>query len=401
MKKKTIAFDMALNITAAALPVAALQLFFLPHIASRLGGDAYGLLITIIAVFSIIPITMGNVLNNIRLIVDRKYNEEQIEGDFNILVCGLLFISTLLVTVIAFIIDPQPSALSLFITVVAADLMLLNEYYIVAFRLKINYKFILIANCFKVAGYYIGYKFFIITGFWQIVYIVGELLCLVFISCTSRLWKEPLQKTAYFKQCSFDTGELLIAKTINNALVYADKLIIYPLLGGTNVSIYYAATVIGKMVSMAINPMNSVALTYLSKIRSKSDKLFTYTMGIGSILCIAGYFICILISRPLLSFLYPQFVDSAMQFVYVTTAIIVVRTLIAIADPFILRFFAMKWQILLNGLTFLIYIVLCLVLMRFFGLMGFCVGILVTNCLKLLYMIRIYYSKTAHSIDVK
>ena len=399
MKKNNITFDMILNIIAAALPVAALQLYFLPQLANALGGDDYGLLVTIIAVFSIIPVTMGNVLNNIRLIVDQKYNEEKVQGDFNVIVSCLLVLSTIIMLAVTYIIDPHPSALDLIFTIIVADLMLLNEYLLVAFRLIINYKFILIANTFKVIGYFVGYKVFGIMGHWQFVYIVGELFCFTFILITTNLWKEPFQKTKHFKQCASDTGELLIAKTINNALVYADKLIIYPLLGGVSVSVYYTATVIGRMVSMAINPMNSVALTYLSKIRKKPDKLFTYAMGIGVILCAVGYFICIFISRPILTFLYPQFVDNAMKYIYVTTAIIVVRTLIAIADPFILRFFAMKWQILLNGFTFIIYIALCLVLLKIYGLMGFCIGILITNCLKLIYMVRIYYSKTAHSMD--
>ena len=65
MSKKIIN-DMLLNLIATAIPVAVLQLIILPMLSNRMGSDEYGLAVTMLSVFNVIPASFGNVLNNIR-----------------------------------------------------------------------------------------------------------------------------------------------------------------------------------------------------------------------------------------------------------------------------------------------------------------------------------------------
>ena len=111
----------------------------------------------------------------------------------------------------------------------------------------------------------------------------------------------------------------------------------------------------------------------------------------GGILCAFGYVVCILISRPVLLFLYPQFADAAMKLIYITTGTAIMQTMIAIADPFVLKFFEMKWQVLLNGCTAAVYVTLGLLLLKGFGVTGFCYGVLITNVIKFIIMLLIYH----------
>ena len=68
-KGKKIVFDMFLNIVATAIPTFVLQLIILPLISGKMESQNYGLLVTILALLKIVPSTMGNVLNNIRLLL--------------------------------------------------------------------------------------------------------------------------------------------------------------------------------------------------------------------------------------------------------------------------------------------------------------------------------------------
>lgn len=154
----------------------------------------------------------------------------------------------------------------------------------------------------------------------------------------------------------------------------ADKILLYPLLGGTMVSVYYAATVFSKVVSLAITPINSVALSYLSKINKKTNSLFKWTYIVGIVVCGIGYIMTIILSRPVLSILYPKYVDAAMQYIWITSGTIVVSVLTSMITPFVLRFFDIKWQIWINGITTIMYIIISLSLLKLGGLMGFCVG---------------------------
>ena len=83
--KKKIVVDMCLNIIAVTIPVAVLQLIVYPITAKSIGGDSYGLMITIYSVWIMISNSLGNVLNNIRLLYENAYLKQNIKGNFNIL----------------------------------------------------------------------------------------------------------------------------------------------------------------------------------------------------------------------------------------------------------------------------------------------------------------------------
>ena len=78
---------------------------------------------------------------------------------------------------------------------------------------------------------------------------------------------------------------------------------------------------------LAITPINSVALSYLSKINKKTNSLFKWTYIVGIVVCGIGYIMTIILSRPVLSILYPKYVDAAMQYIWITSGTIVVSVL--------------------------------------------------------------------------
>ncbi len=215
-------------------------------------------------------------------------------------------------------------------------------------------------------------------------------MSLLYIGSKSDLWKEPISLTPRFQHTTWQTTLLLISNVLNRVITYADKLLIYPILGGTMVAVYYAATVFGKVVSLVITPVNSVALTYLSKASKEKENMLRSALLLGLLICGVGYVVCIAISRPVLEILYPQFVDQSMEYIYITTATTVVYALISIVNPFILKFFDMKWQIVINSGTAIVYVTFCLGFLNLWGLWGFCLGALVTNVLKLFIMLGIY-----------
>ena len=390
---------MALNIVATAIPTFVLQLLILPNLAKFMSDDNYGLLVTVLAFLNVMPSTMGNVLNNIRLLYNENYVETNNEGDFNILLAILEGVNFLSVTVFLFYYDSNLTLFTVLMTGITALLWLAREYFLVAFRLIINYRAILLCNVIMVGGYGIGYLLFLGTKVWQVIYISGLLCSLIYCFIRSRLWKEPFKITPLFKRTSTQGLLLLIAKILNRLLVYADKIIVFPVLGGALVSVYYAATVFGKVVSLMITPVNSVVLTYLAKAKKKTDSMLKSALLVGIAVCAVGYIVCVLISRPVLSILYPQYVDSAMNYIYLTTGTTVLYALISIVDPFIMKFFDMKWQIAINGGTVVVYLALGISFMIPWGLIGFCVGALLTNVLKLLFMIFIYYRCKALDLE--
>lgn len=389
--KKKIAVDMLLNIVASAIPVFVLQLLILPSLASCMDADAYGLLVTLLALLNVVPATIGNVLNNIRLIYGNS--EENLRGrkaDYQVLLLLMALANLIVVAVVSYLYERELSAVSLILTLIVSELWLLREYYIVAFRIKINYTNIVISNLFLVVGYLIGFGAFFVLHRWQIIYILGYLFSLLYIFTRCDLWKESLSISPHFKEITWQTVLLLISGILTRITTYADKLLIFPVLGGAAVSVYYAATLSGKVISLTITPVSSVMLSYLSKAKKKDEKIFNQVFLGSLFLCLIGYFICLALSRPILSLLYPAYVDEAMGYVFLTTGTSVLTALSSVINPFVLSFFDMKWQVSINATYMVVYVALSMSLLSILGLYGFCIGSLISIVTKLLLMLLIY-----------
>ena len=80
-----------------------------------------------------------------------------------------------------------------------------------------------------------------------------------------------------------------------------------------------------------------------------------------------------------------------MPYIFLTIAASLVSALSRLVNPFIMKYFNMGWQIAINGVTTAIYMIICLVLLYFFGLFGFCLGTLLTYILKFIFILIIYF----------
>ncbi|MGN0170892.1 MAG: hypothetical protein ACI39H_09060 [Lachnospiraceae bacterium] len=386
--RKKIFFDMGLNMVATAIPVFVLQLFILPLLSSHMSSDNYGLVVTVLSLFNVVSSTMGNTLNNIRLIKGAQCEKEY---NFNIILIILAGTNFIIIFIFSFFYYGDLSYFSLLLNIIVATLWLFKEYYIVGFRIKLNYLNIVKSNLILTCGYVVGYGIFLITDYWQCIYISGLLSCFVFISTKVKFWKEPLEINKDFKGLLWQTILLLISSVLYRVPTYADKLIIYPILGGTCVSIFYVATLFGKIVSMVITPVSGVILSYLSKTKKKDGKSFSTVFVISIVVGVVGYFLCLLISRPLLGIIYPDYIENAMKYIPITTGTVVITALITIVDPFVLRFFDMKWQVFINACYVVFYLLISLIFLQLWNLLGFCVGALVTSILKLTLEVFIFY----------
>jgi len=406
--KKKIVIDMIINIISTAMPTIALQLILLPILSGKLSGNDYGLVLTFLSLFNVLPATIGVVLNNIRLLYDNDYKKNKLVGDFQLLLVIFESINVVITLILCFFYINNSNIIDIILVISISILWLMREYYIVTFRLILNYKSIFINNIFLVVGYFIGFILYEITKYWQFIYIIGLIFSGIHIYYKSNIIKEKIVKTKFFRKVSIDCILLTIATLMSRIITFSDKLILYPLIGGTMVSVYYVSTIFSKIISMAINPINSVALSYLSKLNKKPDKLFKQTYIVGLMVCILGYIVSIIISRPILSFLYPKYVDAAMKYIFVNSATICVNVLVSIITPFVLKFFDIKWQIVINGLSAVTYILLTIVLFYCFGMMGFCIGILLSNIIKLItttfifiFMKGKYYDKKNNQINIE
>lgn len=390
MNSKKMVFDSLFNILATAVPVIVLQIVILPLVGVKLGQENYGVVITLISVSTVFSIPFGNVLNNIRLLMDEKYKENDVVGDFNFLLICSVFCNTFLVIASLIIMKSSLNVIHIILLILVSGLNIVREYFLVGFRLSLNYKKILENNIIQAIGYLIGLIIFNFLNYWELIYISGLLLSIYFIFKNSDLYKEGIVRSILFKDTFYQSCMLFISVFLKTFLTYADRILLFPLLGATAVSIYYSSSVVGKILGMAIMPISSVILSYLRNSNELSKKNFIKLLIVLLSICFISYFVINIISYPLLKLLYPKWYYESIKLIPVNTATALIVTITSILHPFLLKFRHMKWQMIINIVNLLSYIIFIYVLFNAYGLLGFCLGLLISNIIKLFLMIGIY-----------
>ena len=141
--------------------------------------------------------------------------------------------------------------------------------------------------------------------------------------------------------------------------------------------------------SLGIHPVYIVILTvtvgilYIFSVRMIShayDEILTRNWFLFS----SGFNIfCLLVSRFVLTILYPQFVDEAMKLIPISTLSLCVSSFVNIIHPLALKSIKTNRQIIISGAGLLCYVVLALTLYKPYGLMGCCIALLISYIVKL------------------
>lgn len=392
MKKKIIS-DVILNMIATFIPMFVLQFVILPQVAIDIGADLYGELLTVIAFVYLISTSFGSVLNNSKLIHYKNYeaNNIEINQDYNIILSVFLLANIIIVTLGMLYYGDNLDSFSSLSLILISVILLTNTYLNVEFRIKLNFKNILMSSVMLFIGYLIGYILFLITGFWSLIYLLGLGISLIFILFKTRKDSKKLKMTKMFRVTFVETLLLLVSGFLVTLGAYIDKLILFPLLGGEAVSVYYTSTIVGKTIALAIGPITGVLLSYMAHMKLFSKNNFKILLFISLLVGVGSYGFVLLVSRPLLTIVYPQYVEEAMKYVSITTMSIILTIIASVINPVLLKFMKAKWQLYINTIYIVIYVAFGLVLLNNHGLIGFCLGILVANIAKLIFMISIYF----------
>lgn len=382
-------WDAGANIAATLIPQMILQLVVLPAMADGTSAETYAAIVTMLSVLNLFPGTFGNTINNVRLVYRGKYERTKQNGDFQV-----LFITGCVLSIVcvigAAILYGFISVIDCLLLCIVAFCWVAREYYCVAFRLTLDYRKVFVNSIWLSIGYAIGFLVFRLTKQWEFVYLVGQAMSLLHILRNTRLCREPIKAGTGFREVAVETAELGFSNVLARGLAYADRLMLYPILGGNAVTIYYVSSLAGKLLSTAIGPINSVVLSYLARRNEKPVALFRRSMFLCVFLCTGVYFAIQLLAPLVLTVLYPAYVKEALQYIGVVSVASLVYVLISVAAPFTLRYYAMKWQMVINGTSLVLYVLLGLALASSHGLMGFCFSTLISNLIKLFMLVGLF-----------
>ncbi len=389
---KRIIIDFAYSFIAYALPTIMLQFVIQPLIAGRTTADENGLFVTLFNVVKLMVSIFIMPLANLRLLKKQECEKDiRINSFFNFLFVIAISATILIGTGLnGFYRNFSFNIGDIMRLLIILILMGIHDYYMISFRLVLNYKKIVIDNVLIVIGYGLGMLLFVRTGLWEFIFITGYLFGTFYVLLNTTLWKS-IPNTGHGKGIARQYGELSASSMLSMTSIYCDRLIIYPILGGFDVSVYNSAAVVSKAISVISAPLRNVLLSYIVNnngiviSKKKIKKLlpisiiaFAFVFGV---FWIFSYFACEL--------LYPKYAAAAMPFIPVITFAVMIQMVGAIMNIALLRFAETKVQTIISAIKLGVYLIAVFVLavVAHTGLWGFCIAILLADITYVLAVI--------------
>lgn len=389
---KNVSQDVVLNIIASFVSTGVMQLVLYPQLALNLDDDNYGEMLTIMGIVNVLALTFGNNLCNARIILNEKYKQQGKIGDFHLLLYYSVMLASIIV--IGFNFYFKWKWFFLLSIVILTGVTILKSYYLVAFRIEINYKKNLYANIIMAIFYILGAFLFIKVITWPWVFSLACISGIIYIAFSSKILKESLKKTDSYCSTRKVVLLLIVSGLIGNITMYLDRFIVYPALGGSSVSYYTVASFFPKTLAIVLLPITSVLLTYIASDRIIMTRKRFNWINIGLAIFITLFFILSISIGPFITkLLYPTLFESSSSYIVLAAIGVVIGSAVTFNGTVVLAKAPSYWQVILAVINLSVYFIACVILVKYYALYGLCYGVIISNTINLLvnYLVGYYY----------
>ena len=379
--------DLSMSITAIAVMNIVIQFVMYPFLERNLGVEKYGVTLSVISVIAILAGTLGTSANYSRMVTSMHEDIHYTNGDYNIILlvlsalCGVGSIFYLKYLGIA---TPITSVLIVILMILTA----FRYYSDVQYKMSGNFFRYMLFYISVAVGYIIGILVYRLYGEWMLALIVGELTSFIFAIFSGTIYrKDILRPSKDFMPVCQSMGFLLLSTLIENLTLNADRLVLMVFAGGGAVTVYYVASLLGKVIAMLSTPINSLIISNLLKYKGGlTKKMWTVaTLGVSA-LGLCAFIGCTIVS-PLLNLLYPDLKGEVER--YIAPSIIgqIFYFISGILLVILLKFRGEKNQFLFN-LAYVIEFFAIVILGTYLGgLDGFVYSALAANAIRFIAVI--------------
>ena len=377
--------DFTLNIIAVFLFMMTPQLLIYPYLSRILPIGEYGTILTMMAIVTVSAIAFGEALSNTRVLMNGEYSSKKLVGDYNIIFALVTILNAVIVALAVGLLFDR-SFTDIIACVAISMLYLFRTYYMTAFKIAINYKKILITSLFEVLGYLLGFYFAVQSGIWFLPFLFGETFAYIYLLFASNIVKDNFTFTQLFKKSFRKYVFLFPASLLTHAIFQLDKFLIYLSMDSAQVAVFTVSTFLGRIMGLVIIPVAGVLLAYYAKESRMTLKRFYKNMGLALAVNVVFLALIYTVGEPVLQFLYPTLTDGAMEYFYIANLAMIIIIFSNIINPTLLRYGKSSWQMIINGIYVVLYVVAGIIGINANGLMGFCYSILIANCIKVVFM---------------
>ena len=385
--KGKIAANTVYTIAGALVLNGVLQILVYPRLASELGAEANGTVLYLMAFVNILGPSIGQALNNSRLVLRRDMDVSN--GDFNLEI--LLYTALGAAVTLIAARNALPGG--------AAVLILLTNfryYGDVEYRLSLNYRGFFIYYAICGAGYAAGCLLYRLTGAWYVIFLTGEACALLYLAATGSVFRNFFARSPFFRAVLRKGSALVLSYFVTNLTLNIDRLYLKHALGGEAVTVYYVASLIGKTLVLFIAPVNVIVISYLTKSGERLDRRrFARFAGIGCAAAAVFFLICEIGTPIFIRIFYPGLQEAVKPILTVVTLTQILAMLSAYLFIIVLTFTSEKWQLLLQVCHLGLVLVLIFLMTGKGGLGGFSAAVLIAGVARVAAVLVLGFAKSA------
>lgn len=390
MKKKLGQFlkDTMLGVIGLIVMNAVLSLIVYPYLGRELGLETQGQILFYTSVTGLLAGTFGSAANYIRLKVFSK-ERKTVNGDYNLfLAFSALLVIALLVGL--FILKGDTAGVSWYGILVLALATTVRYYADVEFRLTLRYGHFSMYYVSIGIGYLMGLFLFRLFPSWVLILLAGELFGLLYVLIFGKVLKyEVFTRSSNYRRHFGMMASLALAYLLSDFIGLADRLL-FPFIlenGDELTSLYYQASLVGKMMSLLSMPLNGVLMGHLSNEEGEiSRKNFLKILGILIALFALVLAVSVLGSHIFVLWRYPDSYEAVKDLFLLANAGQVLFFISGTLTVIVLRYTKLRNQIITSVITVAAFFAVTVPFIRSFGLHGMAYGILLVNLLRFLVL---------------
>jgi O-antigen/teichoic acid export membrane protein len=274
----------------------------------------------------------------------------------------------------------------MFVGFLALMAMTVLRYYSdVEFRLNVNYRGFLLFYVLISVGYVAGLLLYPITNSWIIAMLIGEAAAVLFVFFKGTLYEKPyFAKSDYFKDNMKSVIILSLTEFIAAVILNADRLMLQAIVGSVAVTIFYVATLVGKMISLVSLPLNGVIMGHLAKYEGGIKRSTFLKLCVGVILSgVVIDVLCVGVSIVFVMLLYPDLYNDVKPYLLVTNAGQIYYFLSNTLTVVLLRFTDEKYQLYINIVYMIVFVIFAVPMTFLWHIWGMAWALLIVNLIKI------------------
>lgn len=355
------------------------------------GSERYGDILFLLSLMNIFAVSAGSSCNYARM--RESVRGETRNGPYLMLLSALSALLLPLAALAAKCTGVRSTWQETVCFMLLAAATMWRFYLDVEYRLSLDYRgsfrFYIIIS----VGYMAGIALLRVTDVWPLALLPGEAAGICYVLARGRVLRPDGRPDREQMRSVTRLFSLLVGADLLSSVIFnGDRILLRTLAGGTAVTIYYLASLLGKTISLITTPLNSVIMGYLARYKGRLTVRMMHLISAGALAAVlvlaAG---CTVGSLILIRILYPREFDQVRGYFFQANAAQVTYFLTNVITVVLLRFSKARYQMVINGLYVLSFCAVCIPVTMAWGLPGFCGGLLGINLFRMCVALGLGY----------